>query len=415
MSTAEAPLDLNRVDLSEADEFVAGPPHHIFSQMRADGPVHRNHSQHEGDFWSVVSHAEINTVLRDSETYSSARPMAFMHEENPIIPVEVLQSMLLNMDAPNHTRYRKIVRGFFSPGVMAQHEDLVARHCREIVDGIIERGECDFVEDVAITMPLAVITAVMGIENPDIKQLYDWTNILVGAQDPTLRSDDGALMQALTDIGTYIVELVEDRRDNPRDDLMSRIVHADVDGEQLEFNELIAFFILLLTAGNETSRNTLSIGWHALMEHPDQRQKLIDDPSLIGGCLDEMLRYVTPLMHFRRTATKDTELGGHAIAEGDKIIMWYASGNRDETVFERADQLEVQREIKAGSHLALGGGAHKCLGQHLARLELRSMFDELIRRVPDMELAGDIGHVRSNLFYGYTTMPVRFTPGPKTS
>jgi linalool 8-monooxygenase len=412
-TTTTAELDLARVDLSEADEFESGPPRELFARMRAEAPVHRNRSRDEADFWSLFRYEDVATVVRDNETFASGKPIAFMHDEKSILPVEVLQGMMVNMDAPAHSRYRKIVRGAFSPKAMSQFEPAIAALCTELVDGIIERGECDFVEDVAITLPLAAITAVLGIENPDIRQLYEWTNVLIGAQDPTLRESDAALFETLGAIGEYTAHLVQDRKDSPRDDLMTRIVHAEVDGQHLEFDELVSFFILLFGAGNETSRNTLSIGWTELMRHPDERQKLIDDPDLIPAAVEEILRYVSPIIHFRRTATRDIEIGGQAIAEGDKVIMWYASANHDESVFEDPGKLDVTRDLKRTPHTTFGGGAHKCLGQHLARLELRLMYHELLRRVPDMELAGELKHVRSNVFYGLTSMPVKFTPGKR--
>lgn len=412
--TAVALPQLDQIDLSEADDFESGPPHALFAQMRATGPVHRNRSREEADFWSLVRHEEITAVLRDSETFSSARPIAFMHDEKSILPVEVLQSMMINMDPPAHSRYRRIVQNAFTPGAMARFEVPLQTVCTELVDGIIERGECDFVDDLAVPLPLMAITAVLGVENPDIRQLYHWTNVLIGAQDPTLRADQDVLMQTLGDIGAYTAELVQSRQQDPRDDVMSRIIHAEIDGERLAFEELVSFFILLFGAGNETSRNSLSIGWRALMEHPDQRQKLIDDPSLIDNAIEEVLRYVTPLMHFRRTATRDTEIAGQPIAEGEKVVMWYASGNRDERAFESPDAFDVTRDFSRVKGLALGGGIHKCLGQHLAKLELRLMFGELLRRAPDMEVSGELGHLRSNLFYGLTSMPVSFTPGTRS-
>jgi linalool 8-monooxygenase len=403
--------DLSSVDLSEADEFESGPPHEIFARMRAEAPVHRNRSRDEADFWSLFRYEDVAAVLKDSETFASGKPIAFMHDEKSILPVEVLQGMMVNQDPPQHTHSRKIVRGSFTPKAMGEFEPKIAALCTQLVDEIVERGECDFVDDLAVDLPIAAITAVLGIPNADRRQLYEWTNVLIGAQDPTLRGSDEVLMQTLGAIGEYTAQLVAERKQSPRDDLMSRIIHAEIDGERLEFEELVSFFILLFGAGNETSRNTLSIGWHALMEHPDERQKLIDDPGLIPGAVEEILRYVSPIMHFRRTATRDTEIGGQQIGEGDKVVMWYASANRDASVFDDADTLNVTRDLARTPHSSFGGGIHKCLGQHLARLELRLMYGELLRRLPDMEPAGDLGHLRSNLFYGLTSMPVRFTPG----
>ena len=415
--TASVVEDLDRVDLSEADEFESGPPHEIFRRLRAEPGLHRNRSREEADFWSVVRYDDINAVVKDPETFSSARPIAFMHDEKSILPIEVLQGMMINMDPPAHSRYRKLVQRAFTPAAMAGFEPQLQALCTRLVDDVIERGECDFVDEIAVVLPLAAITSVLGIEDPDIRQLYQWTNVLIGAQDPTLRADQDVLMQTLGEIGMYTAELVQSRTTNPRDDLMSRIIHAEIDGERLEFHELVSVFILLFGAGNETSRNSLSIGWHALMEHPEQLGKLASDPDLglLDNTIEEILRYVSPLMDFRRTATRDTEIAGQPIAEGDKVVMWYCSGNRDERVYEDPDTLDITRDFSTTPHLSFGGGIHKCLGQHLAKLELRLMLAELIKRVPEMEPAGEIGVLRSNLFYGYTSMPVTFTPGRRSA
>jgi cytochrome P450 len=408
-------MDLSRLDLSEADEFESGPPHEIFTRMRADAPVHLNRSQEEAQFWNVTRHADVMAVTADEVTFSSASPIAFMHDEKSILPVEVLQGMMINMDPPKHSRYRKIVRAAFTPKAMAEFGPRIQSLCTELVDNIVERGECDFVDDLAVDLPIAAICAVLGIPDADRRQLYAWTNVLIGAQDPMLRGSDAALFTALSEIGQYTAGLVADRQANPRDDVLTRIVQAEIDGERLEFDELVSFFILLFGAGNETSRNTLSLGMRALIEHPEQRRKLIADPELIPSAVEEIFRWVTPLMHFRRTATRDTEIAGHPIAAGEKVVVWYASANRDERVFDDPFSFDVERDMTGVAFASFGNGIHKCLGQHLARLELITMYRELLTRIPDMEMAGDVEYVRSNLFYGLKRMPVRFTPGARST
>jgi cytochrome P450 len=415
VSSTTVEIDLSRVDLSDADEFEAGPPYEIFARMRDEAPVHLNRSREEADFWSVTRHADVIAVTADEVTFSSASPIAFMHDEKSIIPIPVLQGMMVNMDPPKHSRYRKVVRAAFTPKAMAQFEPTLRALCTELVDNIVERGECDFVEDLAIDLPIAAICAVLGIPNADRRQLFNWTNVLIGAQDPLLRGSEDALFSALGEIGQYTGALVADRQQNPRDDLLTRIIHAEIDGERLEFEELVSFFILLFGAGNETSRNSLSLGMRALMEHPEQRAKVLADPALLPRAVEEIFRYVTPLMHFRRTATRDTEIAGQPIAAGEKVVVWYSSANRDERAFEDPDAVDVTREPAGASHTAFGNGIHKCLGQHLARLELITMYRELLARIPDMEQAGDVEYLRSNLFYGLKRMPVRFTPGPRST
>jgi cytochrome P450 len=408
-------IDLSRLDLSEADEFESGPPHEIFTRMRADAPMHLNRSREEADFWNITRHADVMAVTGDEVTFSSASPIAFMHDEKSILPVEVLQGMMINMDPPKHSRYRKIVRAAFTPKAMAEFGPRIQALCTELVDNIVERGECDFVDDLAVDLPIAAICAVLGIPDADRRQLYAWTNVLIGAQDPMLRGSEAALFTALGEIGQYTGELVADRQANPRDDVLTRIVQAEIDGERLEFEELVSFFILLFGAGNETSRNTLSLGMRALIEHPEQRRKLIADPELVPRGVEEIFRWVTPLMHFRRTATRDTEIAGHPIAAGEKVVVWYASANRDERVFDDPFSFDVERDMTGVAFASFGNGIHKCLGQHLARLELITMYRELLTRIPDMEMAGDVEYVRSNLFYGLKRMPVRFTPGARST
>jgi linalool 8-monooxygenase len=415
LSSTTIDIDLSRVDLSEADEFEAGPPHEIFKRMRADAPVHFNHSRDEADFWSITRHADVMAVTGDEVTFSSASPIAFMHDEKSIIPIEVLQGMMVNMDPPKHSRYRKVVRASFTPKAMAQFEPTIRALCTELVDNIVERGECDFVDDLAVDLPIAAICAVLGIPDADRRQLFNWTNVLIGAQDPMLRGSDETLFTALGEIGQYTAELVADRQQNPRDDLLTKIITAEIDGERLEFEELVSFFILLFGAGNETSRNSLSLGMRALIENTEQRAILAGNPDLLPQGVDEIFRYVTPLMHFRRTATRNTEIAGQPIAAGEKVVMWYASANRDERVFEEPDRFDVNRDTTGIVHTAFGSGIHKCLGQHLARLELVSMYRELLARIPDMELTGDVEYLRSNLFYGLKRMPVSFTPSSKTA
>lgn len=416
MSTiTEQDVDIDTIDLSEADEFEHGPPHHLFQVLRDHAPVHRNRSRDEADFWNVTRHADVMAVTADEVTFSSASPIAFMHDEKSIIPIEVLQGMMINMDPPKHSRYRKVVRSAFTPKAMAEFGPAIETLCTELVDDIAERGECEFVEDLAITLPIAAICAVLGIPGADVKQLYNWTNVLIGAQDPTLRASDDALYRALGEIGEYTGQLVAERLQTPRDDLMSRIIHAEIDGQRLELEELVSFFILLFGAGNETSRNTLSLGLRALMLHPAEKQKLIDDPTLIPEAVEEIFRWVTPLMHFRRTATVDTEIGGQAIAAGEKVVVWYSSANRDERRIDDPFRFDVSRESRGVPQAAFGNGIHKCLGQHLARLELVHMYRELLTRLPDIEPDGEPVHVRSNLFYGLKSMPVRFTPSPRST
>jgi cytochrome P450 len=408
MSTAMT--DLEQVDLSQPDAFRQGPPYELFRVMREEAPIFPNRSRDDSDFWSITRYDDIKRVTADWETFSSARPTAFMHDSDPIVPVDVLQQQMINMDPPRQGEYRRISRGRFTPPSVAKLEEELSTTYRAIVDRVASRGECDFVHDLAVELPLLAITRILGIESPDIAQFHRWTEILFGSQDADLRGGPEVLGQAIHEIGEYLAELVEERRVAPRDDLLTRLIDAQVDGKSLSFPELQSNFMLMFGAGNETTRNSLTLGMIALMEHPEQRQKLLDDLSLLPNAVEEILRWATPLMHFRRTATRDAEIAGQRIAAGDKVVMWYVAGNRDGRAFPDPDVFDITRDLQTNTPLTFGNGIHRCLGQHLARLELRIMLTELLTRIPDMEPAGEPVKPVSNWFHGVSSMPVHFTP-----
>jgi cholest-4-en-3-one 26-monooxygenase len=319
-----------------------------------------------------------------------------------------MQLMMLNMDPPRHTKLRALVSRGFTPVRIQAIERHVRDVCARIVDRIAERGECDFVKDVAAELPLQVIAEMMGIPLEERQMVFDWSNRLIGFDDPEFQTslEDGKI--AASEMYVYANRLALERRENPKDDLVSILMNAEVEGEKLSELEFDLFFMLLAVAGNETTRNLISGGMLQLIEHPDERARLLADPSLLPTAVEEMLRFVSPVMHFRRTATRDVELGGQKIREGDKVILWYISANRDADVFPDADRFDVSRT--PNEHIAFGLGQHFCLGANLARLEIRVMFEELLRRLPDVELAGPVRRLRSNFINGVKTMPVRFTP-----
>jgi cholest-4-en-3-one 26-monooxygenase len=278
-----------------------------------------------------------------------------------------------------------------------------------MIDKVGEKGECDFVTDIAAELPLQVIAEIMGVPQEDRHLVFDWSNRMIGADDPEYSESREAAFAASAELYAYANSLAAQKRANPDDDIISVLLQAEVDGDRLTELEFDLFFLLLTVAGNETTRNLIAHGQLALMEHPDQRAKLLDDPSRLGTAVDEMLRWGTPVMHFRRTAQRDTEIRGQRIAEGDKIVIFYISANRDEDVFDDPYTFDVERS--PNEHVAFGGGGpHFCLGANLARLEIRVMFEELLRRVPDMELSGPAVRLRSNFINGIKHMPVSFTP-----
>jgi cytochrome P450 len=282
----------------------------------------------------------------------------------------------------------------------------------KIIDDIAERGECDFVWDVARLLPLEVICEMVGVPEGDWEGMFELSNQILGFDDPEFAPESDEItpedMQLSLELMQYVQEQAADRRINPREDVLSVLVHGEVDGEHLRDDEIFMFFLLLILAGNETTRQATSGGMLALIENPDQRSKLTDDPSIMPLAVEEFVRWTSPVVHFERRATKDTEIRGRKIRKGDTVVLWYPSANRDEEVFVNGESFDVART--PNDHIAFGKGEHFCLGANLARLELRVMFEELMRRIPEMELAGPITRLRSNFIGGIKRMPVRFEP-----
>jgi cholest-4-en-3-one 26-monooxygenase len=317
---------------------------------------------------------------------------------------------MLNMDPPQHSMHRKIVATGFTPAMIRKLEPHVRDIATNIIDSVASRGSCDFVTEVAAELPLQVIAEMVGVPHEERHKIFDWSNRLIGFDDPELSTSQEDGGQAAAQLFMYAHELAAQRRNEPRDDLVSLLVRAEVDGEVLSEPAFDAFFLLLVVAGNETTRNLISGAMQAFMEHPEQRQRLIDDPSQMTIAVEEMLRWVSPVMYFRRTAQRDTEIRGQKIREGEKVVMYYPSGNRDEDVFgNTAGTFDVTRS--PNPHIAFGGGGHHfCLGASLARLEIRVMFEELFRRLPDIQPAGPANRLRSNFINGIKHLPVQFAP-----
>jgi cytochrome P450 len=406
MSITASDVDLDQVDLMDEDLFEDGPPHELFARMRAHAPVRWNQMRDGDGFWSVTKAADIAAISKDPTTFSSERRGVFVKENMPM-PLDVLNQVILGMDPPRHTKYRGIVQKAFTPRIIALQEDQIRARVVRLIDDIGQRGECDLVKEVSIELPLQVIAEMLGVPQEDRKKLFDWTmQIEAAVGDPSV---SGA--EAIGQIGLYLASMVTERRSKPSDDLLTALISAELDGERLNDFEIAAFFALLMFAGNDTTRNTISGGTLALIEHPDQRQKLIDDPSLIesGLAIEEVLRWVTPVMWFRRTPTTDTTIRGVPVNEGDKVVVWYASGSRDEEAITDPMRFDVARSQV--DHQAFGGGGrHFCLGSPLARLELKLLFPEILKRLPDLELAGPVARTRSNWVNGITSLPVKFTP-----
>ncbi len=395
------------VDLSDPDCFADGVPHAFFRRLRAESPVCFMPEKKGGPgFWAVTRHRDVVHVSKHPELFVSSQGTNIGDQSGD--QLARLQTIMLNMDPPQHGKYRNLVRRGFTPRKIAAMAPHVRELAREIVGRVVHKGECEFVAQVAAELPMIVICELMGVPQEDRHLLFDLSNRLIGFDDPEFQDSPEDAEQAALEMWAYAHQLGQQRRVRPVDDLVSDLVAGNVDGHQLSELEFNNFFLLLAVAGNETTRNAISGGLLALLEHRDQWERLQRQPHLLATAVDEIVRWVTPVLHFRRTAVEDTELGGIEIGAGDKVVLWYPSANRDEAVFERPDVFDVGRT--PNPHLGFGIGEHFCLGSHLAKLEMRILFEELLRRIPDVELAAPPRRLRSNFIHGIKELQVRFTP-----
>jgi cytochrome P450 len=358
-------------------------------------------------YWAVTRYADVMQVSRDPDTFHSA-PSVNIGD----IPAEIAEWLgsMINMDAPKHTRFRLIVNRGFTPRHVAKIEESVRVQAREIVDRVGPLGECDFVSEVAAALPLQIICDMMGIPREDTKRIFELTNVILGVGDPEYVSSLEDLMAAGMELFQYGLTLAEDRLATERDDITSALMHAEVDGHRLSSSELGSFFLLLVVAGNETTRNAISHGLLALTRNPEQRRLWLNDmESVSPTAVEEIVRWATPVIHFRRRATRDTVVGTTPVAEGDKVVMFYNSANRDDRHFADPFRFDVRRT--PNEHVGFGaGGPHFCLGANLARREIRVMFEELLTRLPDIEVTGEPAMLQSNFIHGIKRMPCAFTP-----
>jgi len=403
-------MDIADVDLNDLDAFVDGRHHEMLATLRRQDPVHWQDEPGGPGWWAVTRHADLLTVNRDTTTFSSA--------EGTNIPDlgedgQILTEMIVNMDPPRHTRYRLLVNKGFTPRMIGLLEDHLRARAVAIVDRVCETGSCDFVTDVAAELPLQAIAELLGVPQEDRHKLFDWSNRMIGADDPTYNGDPADAQAAAAELYLYANTLGAEKRAVPANDIVSTLANAELNGDKLTETEFDMFFLVLTVAGNETTRNATSHGVRALIENPGEMAKLRADPSLLPSAVEEVLRWATPVHHFRRIATTDVELGGKTIKAGDKVVMWHTSANRDEEVFDDPFRFDITRA--PNDHIAFGGGgAHFCLGANLARMELRLIFEEVLDRMPDLALAGPVQILRSNFVHGITSMPVTYTPTPAT-
>jgi cytochrome P450 len=408
VATDQTPLE--DVLVTERDQWEDGPPHELFARMRGECPVHWTpritEYPEEAGFWSVTTADDVHEVSHDWRTYSSERG-GVTALTNAIMPLELIQAMFIGMDPPKHDRLKALFQRGFTPKRIAEHEEEIRAITRGVLDRLNRRETCDLVTEVAQPVVSRVIGSFMGIPPEDDEIWARLMNTTLGAGDPDLNPEgvETVMKRDVPEIFERCGRLIAARRERPTDDLTSVLVHAEVNGEGLAEHEIVMGFFLLVAAGNDSTKATYASGMRALLDHPDQKRMLINDPSLIPSAVEESLRMFPAFAHFRRTATRDTELAGQTIREGEKVVMWYVSSNRDETRYEDPDRFDVTRNPE---HQAFGaGGRHFCLGTALARLELRILLEETLGRFPEIELDGRPEYAESPFINQLKALPVR--------
>jgi cholest-4-en-3-one 26-monooxygenase len=401
--------DINLVDLDIYQR--GGAPHEQFTWLREHAPVFW-HGDGGGvgwpGFWAVTKHADVAQVTRHPEIFSSARRTA-VFKEWPDLAVERLRLMMINMDPPQHTRQRAFVNRGFTPRMIGRLEEHITEICSRLLDDISGSSEADFVTEIAAPLPTQVICELVGAPAEDWSRIFTLSNRVVGFDDPEMTASPADQMQAVAEMYAYAGELADSRRQQPRDDIVTQLLQPDEAGQELTTQEFNFFFLLLTVAGNETTRNAASGGMLAFFDQPGQWQRLVADPALAASAAEEIVRWVSPANLVRRTAICDTELSGQRIAAGDKVVAFLTSANRDEDVFDAAQEFDIGRN--PNPHVGFsGGGPHYCLGRHLAALELRVLLTALAERMPAIALGGDVSRLRSNFVNGIKHMPVSFAP-----
>jgi cytochrome P450 len=410
---AAEPTPLKETLVTERALWQDGPPHELFRRMRAECPVHWtsriSEYPDEAGFWSVTKAEDVHTVTRDWQTYSSELGGITALTE-AVMPLELVRAMFIGMDPPKHDRLKALFQRGFTPKRIAEHEGAIRAITVDVMEGLAGRETCDLVVDVAQPVVSRVIGSFMGIPPEDDEIWARLMNTILGAGDPDLNPQgvQDVMERDVPEVFERCRRLIVERRERPTDDLTSVLVHAEIDGQTLEEHEIVMGFFLLVAAGNDSTKATYCSGMRALMENPGQRRLVLDDPALIPRAVEESLRMFPAFAHFRRTATHDTELAGQPIREGEKVVMWYVSSNRDESRHDDPDRFDLTRDTE---HQAFGaGGRHFCLGTALARLELRILLEETLARFPEIELAGAPEYAESPFVNQLKTLPVRLRP-----
>ena len=411
-------MQLADVNLNDLDAFEKQCPHDMFEVLRREAPVfwQEEPAGVGPGYWAITRYDDLKHISRHPLQFSSEKMGAILREPDPAT-VEFQRQIMLSMDPPRHRQYRMLVNKAFTPRMVDGLRPRIQAMVKDIVNAVSERGECDFVESLAAPLPMLVICEMMGVPEEDRRRVYEIGNKMVGFDDPEyhdgetldMKIQEGSANDYAAEMFLYAAKLRERALAHPGDDLATALVNAELDGHQLTPAEFNFFFLLLLIAGNETTRTVTTNGMISLLEHPDQLALLKRDPALVESAVEEILRYSPAVHSFRRTAMEDTEIRGKQIRKDDKIILWYPSANRDEDVFDDPQAFDIRRQ--PNEHVAFGYGEHYCLGANLARMELQEIFREIVTRIDGMEMTAAPRRLRSNFINGVKEMWVRFEPG----
>ena len=411
-------LDYDGIDLINPEAYGKnGPPHGVWTQLRRESPVHRCEPPMYEPFWAITRHADICEISKQPDRFLSQPGIVILREDQAVLRErqEGLGAMrtIIEMDPPEHRSYRKVASPWFTPRALARVDQAVEKSARDVVDkmaGETGEGECDFAAEIATAHPLRILSTILGVpqqQEPDIMRL---TNQLFAADDPELQRKGGDPEKAMMELGRELFQLfgkiIEDRKANPRDDLATLLATAEVDGEPMGPMETFGYYLITFTAGHDTTKNALAGGMWALVENPDELEKLKRDPGLLDSAVEEIVRWTTPVNYMKRTAAQDCEIRGQRIKKGDALGLFYASANRDEDVFEDPFSFRVDRS--PNRHLGFGIGEHFCLGAHLARRSQQAIFRELATRIEWVELAGEPVHIASSFVVGLKHLPLRY-------
>jgi linalool 8-monooxygenase len=417
-----------RSSLSQAATFQdQDVVHEIFSELRREDPVAWCPELEGGrGFWSVTKYDDIQFISKNPKIFSSDRlnggitfetlerrrfrKIAIGKEvQDKFKNLNILEAgdSMIQMDPPAHTKHRRMVAPGFSPKRLLNLTPQIRQRCVDILAQISGKGKCEFISSVAVELPIQMLAELFGVDQGDRTKLLEWSNVIIGGDDPDMRVDTDHVITVLTELYQYAIDLHQKRREEPGDDLISMLANTEVEGKLMDMNDYVSAFILLIVAGNETTRNSISGGVLALSQHPEERQKLLEDPSLIDSAVDEIIRWVHPVIYMGRTALEDIKLGDKNIKKGDRLILWYMSGNRDEDKWEDPFSFNVTRN--GPRHLSFGYGQHLCIGRRLAETMLKVCIEELLKRFPDFEVKGEVKRMRSNFLNSIKHMEVHYS------